>query len=100
MSQKPSTDGTEDSHFKRSNWVTVSGTPQADTAVPGAVGSLEATGGDGKFDLFWTKPSGGRSPSYEVHVTTSTSVANERGGGGKRDLCVGLETDRPSPAQA
>ncbi len=45
---------------------------------PGAVGSLTATGGDGKADLAWTAPSeviGG----YEIHVTTATrtAVAND-----------------------
>ena len=75
-SQEPGSDGTEDSHFKQSNWVTVSGTPQAETVAPGAVLSLDVTGGDGKFDLSWTKPSA-EVTNYEVHVTTSTSVAND-----------------------
>ena len=40
---------------------------------PGAVGSLTATGGDGKADLAWTAPSEEVS-GYEIHVTTATTT--------------------------
>ena len=75
--QQPGTDGSQDSHFRYSAWVTVTGTPQAATVAPGAVGSLTATPGDGKFDLAWTAPAG-EVTHYEIHRTTATttSVAN------------------------
>ena len=75
--RQPGTDGSQDSHFRYSAWVTVTGTPQAATVAPGAVGSLTATPGDGKFDLAWTAPAG-EVTHYEIHRTTATttSVAN------------------------
>ena len=66
-----------------SGWVTVTATPMAATTVPGQVGSLTATGGDGKFDLRWTKPAE-EVTSYEIEVTsaTTTTVADSAAAGG------------------
>ena len=74
-SQQPGTDGSQDSHFRTSSWVTVSGvSPQAETAAPGAVGSLTATPGDTKYDLVWTAPPE-EVTGYDVHATTATATA-------------------------
>ena len=65
--------------YRYSPWVeTVSARPLATaTAAPGAVTSLKATPGAAKLDLSWTAPSGQGVGSYDVHVTSSTTVDDD-----------------------
>ncbi len=59
----------------------------AATAAPGAVTGLKATPGNTKLDISWTAPSEAVS-GYDVHVTRSTSVANDAAVGATGDRLV------------
>ena len=74
ISKQAGTDGTQSSHFRLSNYVTLS------NLVPGgpqAISSVTVTPGAGKLDLSWTAPTSSASAitGYDVHYTSAAAGA-------------------------
>ena len=72
-SQEPGTDGMELSHFRTSDWVTVTSTKGVSSLA------LQVTEGDSRLDLSWTAatpPSGFATTAYQVDYTSSTSAGS------------------------
>ena len=67
--------GSNPAVYLYSDWVTVTVT----VGAPGTPTGLTATPGNQKLDLAWTAPSGNSSAvtGYDVHYTSSTTVAND-----------------------
>ena len=80
-SKDPNQDGTADSHYRHSAWVTVSN--KRPFSYPEKPTGLSTTAGVGKLDLTWTAPTNtGGSPitGYDVHYKTF-AAANQAGTG-------------------
>ncbi len=77
-SQEPGSDGTMNSHFRYSAWVTITGIV---AGAPATISSsaLTVTPGAAKLDLSWTAPASTVSAisGYDVHYTSSTTVEND-----------------------
>ncbi len=70
-SKDPNTDGTQTSHFRYSDWVTVS------DKTPVSPLNVKVREGDRRLDLSWTAPSdvdGRAVTGYVVHYTSSTTA--------------------------
>ena len=78
-SRKPGTDPETSSEFLESDWVTVSGTPAAQTVAPPTVPrNVQATPGDGKLTLTWQAPSSwGDGTATAFHAFWKLSSAGD-----------------------
>ena len=80
VSKDPDQDGSDNSHFRYSSWVTVT---DIVPGLPAAIASsaLTVTSGDAKLDLSWTAPSnnGSAITGYDVHYTSAAvgTAAND-----------------------
>ena len=98
VSKQSGADGSQDSHYRRSAWVGVSGTP-----VPGAPARLGVSAGAATLSLSWAPP-WGTLTGYDVHYTSSKTVPDDAAAGANaatawKAVSRGSETSPPAVSQ-